>query len=121
MISDEGQKHAAHGMQQAAQQAATAIANLDSLTLRLEFLFKDGYGGNAIRLIELLERMQLPSKTGHPEDTCDRCGHNNICWFAPNDLWNRFHRSFDILCPTCFAEMAKLAGYDPVWKFSPQE
>ena len=25
----------------------------------------------------------------HPEDVCERCGRENVTWFAPSDLWNR--------------------------------
>ena len=56
----------------------------------------------------------------HPEDWCDRCGRRNALWFAPNDLWNKYHGEYSILCLNCFAEMAKEHGCDPVWKLEPE-
>jgi hypothetical protein len=52
----------------------------------------------------------------HPEDWCQRCARPNPIWYAPNDLWNKYARGeFNILCPCCFIELAKKAGFDPVW------
>ena len=42
----------------------------------------------------------------HPEAFCERCGGANVCWHAPNDLWNRVARRPGqrdlMICPRCF-------------------
>jgi hypothetical protein len=55
----------------------------------------------------------------HPEDWCQRCCGRNVLWFAPDELWNRYHGRYNILCPDCFMFMAKLDGFDPVWELRP--
>lgn len=50
----------------------------------------------------------------HPEDFCDWCGHPNVAWSAPNDLWNRVVRGPNgILCPACFSDAVKAEGLEP--------
>lgn len=48
--------------------------------------------------------------SGHPEDTCECCGRDNVIWSAPNDLWNAVARREDgtdpMLCPSCFIWLA---------------
>lgn len=52
----------------------------------------------------------------HPEDYCGRCGGVNPSWHAASPLWNTVMRSagpepFDgIICPNCFAELARRRG-----------
>lgn len=59
----------------------------------------------------------------HPEAFCDRCGQNNVTWFAPSDLWNRAvrgtpeyeHHGDPMLCPTCFIHEAEAVGISGPW------
>ena len=74
--------------------------------------------GLAVSAIESFDRSRIP--TNHPEDYCQLCGGQNSCWFAPNELWNLYHGKWNILCPTCFAMLAKTAGFDPAWKLEPE-
>lgn len=55
----------------------------------------------------------------HPESYCHRCGGPNVAWHAPSPLWNEVMRGGDIngpwkwdeiICPTCFAVLAREAG-----------
>lgn len=61
----------------------------------------------------------------HPEDICRRCDGPNVTWFAPSPLWNEVMRGGNInaadqydgiICPTCFAVLAKDAGVAFVWR-----
>lgn len=49
----------------------------------------------------------------HPEDVCHRCGGTNISWSTDSADWNRVMRPkgetgrwAEIICPTCFVELA---------------
>lgn len=53
-----------------------------------------------------------------PESKCDRCGGKNVCWFCPSELWNKYARDFDILCPVCFVALAE--GVKDAWKLAPE-
>lgn len=68
-----------------------------------------------------------PPDARHPEDDCHRCGRSlEIPWTAPSPLWNAVMRGgsilndddFDgIVCPTCFAQLAKDRGIADLWRF----
>lgn len=54
----------------------------------------------------------------HPEAFCERCGRENIVWWAPSEVWNAVTAAVDpvkergvIWCPTCFAALAEQHGY----------
>jgi hypothetical protein len=51
----------------------------------------------------------------HPEDFCQRCHGPNIIWYVDNELWNKYHGEYNILCPVCFAIQA---GKEDIWKLS---
>lgn len=62
----------------------------------------------------------------HPEDHCHRCGGPNVTWAAPSPLWNEVMRGGDInaddefdgiICPTCFALLAKEKGIASRFRF----
>lgn len=62
----------------------------------------------------------------HPENHCNRCGGKNVPWSAPSPLWNQVMRGGDIngewqhdeiICPTCFADLAEQAGVAELWRF----
>lgn len=57
----------------------------------------------------------------HPEDYCQKCGHWNPVWFAPNELWNKFRGEYNILCPNCFARLCWDGGLNVVWEMKPEE
>jgi hypothetical protein len=56
----------------------------------------------------------------HPEDICQKCGGDNIVWFAPNDLWNKHRGEFNILCPMCFIALCEAGGVDAIWSVRPK-
>lgn len=59
------------------------------------------------------------SLSSHPEDKCQRCGNDNVVWFAPNELWNKFSTE-SILCPVCFVKSCEKSGFVKVWKLAPE-
>lgn len=63
------------------------------------------------------------TRSGHPEDFCERCHRPNVTWFAPSDLWNKAAGDrHDILCPVCFVQLAEAYGIRPTaWKVAPEE
>jgi hypothetical protein len=49
----------------------------------------------------------------HPEHFCHRCGNRNISWHVDSAVWNRVMRPNgedgrwgEIICPTCFVDLA---------------
>jgi hypothetical protein len=58
MISDEYQMKAANKMQDAAERMERAAATAEAAAQRIAFLLEDGYGGNGLKLIELLEKQK---------------------------------------------------------------
>lgn len=48
----------------------------------------------------------------HPEDYCHNCGADNICWYAPNEIFNSVTGTHGegIMCPQCFMKMADAKG-----------
>lgn len=72
------------------------------------------------------EREAQNGSQGHPERQCWRCGGPNIPWSAPSPLWNQVMRGGDIngdemydgiVCPTCFAILAREQGVADLWRF----
>lgn len=66
----------------------------------------------------------------HPEDYCHKCNGPNISWSAPSPLWNEVMRDGDIdgpvqyeeiICPTCFAFMAREKGIAEHFRFDASE
>lgn len=63
----------------------------------------------------------MTKERSHPEDRCERCGGQNVTWFAPSELWNKAHGVYDILCPVCFVNLAEAAGIRPTaWQIGPE-
>lgn len=67
-----------------------------------------------------------PTVTATDETHCHRCGGPNIVWSAPSPLWNEVMRGGSIngneihdgiVCPICFAVLAKERGIADLWKF----
>lgn len=71
MITDEGQLYAARVMKEAADKAAYAAGVMEEAARRIAVLLEDGYGGNGVRLIELLEKQ--PTEPVEPT-TAEKCG-----------------------------------------------
>jgi hypothetical protein len=61
MISDESQLKAAARMQDAAERMERAADRVEQAVHRLAMLLEDGYGGNGLKLIELLEKKPEPA------------------------------------------------------------
>jgi hypothetical protein len=58
VISDEYMMKAANKMQDAADRAERAANRIEEAAHKMACMFQDGYGGNALKLIELLEKEQ---------------------------------------------------------------
>ena len=58
MLSNEELAKAAARMEQAADKAAQAAERVEAAAHRIALLLEDGYGGNGLKLIELLEKAQ---------------------------------------------------------------
>lgn len=71
----------------------------------------------------LFEASQGAGCSNFSEAICERCGRDNIVWYAPNDVWNRvMPDDGGILCPVCFVQAAEQAGIAPtVWRLIPAE
>jgi len=54
-MNDESMWRAVHAMNDAAEKANRAANRIEEATQQLRVLFEDGYGGNALKLIELLD------------------------------------------------------------------
>lgn len=68
-------------------------------------------------------RNDQPIEDRHPEDYCHCCGGPNPSWYAPSPLWNRVmgypDQAYDgIVCPPCFAVLARAVGIDGTWRWS---
>lgn len=49
-------------------------------------------------------------KETDPESTCEMCNGPNPAWMTRTDLWRQACGKYDILCPTCFIELAERAN-----------
>lgn len=65
--------------------------------------------------------------TDDDESCCHRCGRANVSWSAPSPLWNEVMRGGDIngpwkyneiICPSCFADLAEKCGVAHSWRLS---
>ena len=57
----------------------------------------------------------------HPEYSCEKCSRKNMSWFIDSKLWNKYHKTFDILCPICFTEIAEENGIRITgWELKPE-
>lgn len=63
-MSEEAMWRAVHAMREATDRANSAASRIEDATRTLQILFEDGYGGNALRLIELLEEKTVDVVTG---------------------------------------------------------
>jgi hypothetical protein len=58
-------------------------------------------------------RTPAPIPPDHPELRCEKCGGDNVTWFAPNELWNAVNGSPNgIMCPLCFIRTAEAKGFN---------
>lgn len=65
MMNEEQMWKAAHRMSEAADRADRAADRMEAAAQRIALMLEDGYGGNGLRLIELLEREQQPGEDSH--------------------------------------------------------
>ena len=63
MVNEEQLWRITHRMEAAAERAERAADRIEEATQRLAFMFENGYGGNALRLIELLENTDVQEGT----------------------------------------------------------
>lgn len=64
MITDEGIIFAARKMETAADRAQAAADRMEAAVHRFALMLEDGYGGNGLRLIEELQRINPLPGTG---------------------------------------------------------
>lgn len=71
------------------------------------------------------EGEQPAGEDAESEETCRRCGGQNIDWAAPSPLWNAVMRGgsingpwqfSEIICPSCFAILAEGSGIASGWR-----
>lgn len=60
-MNDESIWKAARAMQEAAAKAERAADRIEQAAQRIAFLLEDGYGGNGLRLLEALEKIEVKS------------------------------------------------------------
>ncbi len=58
MLTDEGLAQTAGRMQEAADRMQQAAERMEAAAHRIALMLEDGYGGNGLKLIELLEKDQ---------------------------------------------------------------
>jgi hypothetical protein len=63
MLSDEEMRRTANRIENAVEEARKQADRIDDLVWRLEKIFTDGYGSNALRLIDLLSNLSDKEKT----------------------------------------------------------
>lgn len=77
--------------------------------------------------IEKILAARLPRVGTLSDETCRRCGGENITWFAPSPLWNFVMRGNDIngeplhgdlVCLRCFVVLAEEAGIKGRWRLT---
>lgn len=61
-LNDESLWKAVHRMEEAAERITRAAEQADQAVQRLAYMLEDGYGGNGLRLIELLEAVNMEPK-----------------------------------------------------------
>lgn len=62
------------------------------------------------------KRINIITKPVHPEAFCQKCGHPNPVWYAPNELFNKINGSpVGIMCPVCFQKMADEKGINIIF------
>jgi hypothetical protein len=87
------------------------LARTEKLARR--YLIESGRENTALRS-QLADRdarlAELEGNDAHPENRCQQCGGRNIVWHAPSEVWNRYARTDEILCPICFALRAESSG-----------
>ena len=64
MIDESRLWAAVHRMEAAAERAIQAAEQMDQAAQRIAFMLEPGYGGNGLRLIELLEQLSAGSQGG---------------------------------------------------------
>lgn len=57
----ESMRHSANTIEQASERMGRAAQQMEDAATRIAHLLEGGYGGNGLRLIELLEAMQEPN------------------------------------------------------------
>jgi hypothetical protein len=57
------------------------------------------------------------------DSPCEECGAPNICWFAPNRVWNAImgDDKQKTICVVCFAKRADERGYRGAWLLAPEQ
>lgn len=66
-MSDEQMWRVANHMRESAERAERAAQQMENAAQRIAFLLEDGYGGNGLRLIELLEKQDVTIQTNVPD------------------------------------------------------
>jgi hypothetical protein len=63
MINSEDMWRAVHRMEEATQQANQAADRLEEASRKIMFLLEDGYGGNGLRLMLALEKLESKNES----------------------------------------------------------
>ena len=71
IVSDEGQMQAAYIMRDAANKTDHAASTIEEAARRIAVLLEDGYGGNGLLLVKLLQKEKQNENTSTMvEQTC---------------------------------------------------
>jgi hypothetical protein len=56
------------------------------------------------------------------EGVCEHCQNFYAVWFIDNEIWNKYHKEYDFLCPTCFMSLAEQQGCQTTgWHLTTEE
>lgn len=90
----------------------------------------DAQQAEITRLESLVARSANTAET-RGEGICDRCLHDYVVWYTPNDVWNRVVRANGgggygddpgrdvFLCPACFTKLGAERGIADMWMVAP--
>ncbi len=59
MLNESNLWSIAHKIKESADKAERAAERMDAAAQRIALMLEDGYGGNGLRLIELLEKVEV--------------------------------------------------------------
>lgn len=56
-------------------------------------------------------------------EICELCAKENYpVWFVDSQIWNQYHGGFNMLCPTCFMNLAESKGIEiTAWELVPEK
>jgi hypothetical protein len=115
MINEEQMWKAAHRMSEAADQTTRTADRIDESVQRLAHLLEDGYGGNGVRLIELLEAAQVDESSNSHKKQVDDNANFHRTPIAIHPATADLVRRFSVALLEKLAAAEKKYGYSDGW------